>query len=288
LDNEIRRAASFAEVFRACEAIGSHKGFVMTSSFGKFFTCWVLVFTATSSESFGQAWADLTMTVKWDGDIPAPRAVNIAGVNLEKEDLVVDPTTHGIANLIFMVDTRRTPLEHNQIHPALRAPSTEKPVLECSNLSYSPHVMLVRSGQTLIVKNSDRVRSNFNFRWFENPPTNLTLDAGRQKEIQIQEKERTPTKIENDIHPWMSAYLIVADHPYVGISSAEGVIKIDKLPAGVELRFQLWHEHQIKLIEKISLNDRPVTWSKGSVRLTLKEGNNDLGTMLIKPARFRN
>jgi len=29
------------------------------------------------------------------------------------------------------------------------------------------------------------------------------------------------------------------------------------------------------------------SWKKGSVKMTLKEGANDLGTLLIKPDRFK-
>ena len=73
----------------------------------------------------------------------------------------------------------------------------------------------------------------------------------------------------------------------VVISDEAGKIKIEKLPAGVALDFKIWHETQDKSIEEISLGGKKETWKKGLVQLTLKEGVNDLGVLLIKPDRFK-
>ena len=66
-----------------------------------------------------------------------------------------------------------------------------------------------------------------------------------------------------------------------------GQIKIEKLPAGIPLDFKLWHETQDKSIEEVSIGGKKETWKKGSVVLTLKEGANDLGALLLKPERFK-
>ncbi|HUP78555.1 MAG TPA: hypothetical protein VM260_08295, partial [Pirellula sp.] len=68
---------------------------------------------------------------------------------------------------------------------------------------------------------------------------------------------------------------------------AAGKIRIEKLPAGIELEFKLWHESQDKSLEEVSLGGKKEKWTKGNVKLTLNEGANDLGTLLIKPERFR-
>ena len=65
------------------------------------------------------------------------------------------------------------------------------------------------------------------------------------------------------------------------------IAKIEKLPAGMDLDFKLWHESQDRSIEEVSLSGKKEKWTKGSVKLTLKEGANDLGTLLIKPERFK-
>jgi hypothetical protein len=159
--------------------------------------------------------------------------------------------------------------------------------LENKNTRVIPHVLAIRKGQTLVLRNWDRVLSNFTFAFYQNPPTNITLPGGVQSEVEIQEEESIPVKVQSSIHPWINAYLLVTDHPYVGISDNEGNMKIERLPAGIDLAFQLWHENQNKSIAKVRLNGQDVTWTKGLVTLNLKEGVNDLGEILISRKRFR-
>jgi hypothetical protein len=100
-------------------------------------------------------------------------------------------------------------------------------------------------------------------------------------------EEKAPTKVECNIHPWMSAYVMVFNHPYVGISDGDGKIKIEKLPAGVPLDFKIWHENQDKSIEEVTINGKKEKWVKGSAKMTLKEGVNDLGKVVINIDRFK-
>ncbi len=53
--------------------------------------------------------------------------------------------------------------------------------------------------------------------------------------------ERLPVKVGDDIHPWMSAYWLVLDHPYAAITSKGGRFAIRQLPVGTH-KFLVWHE----------------------------------------------
>ncbi len=240
-----------------------------------------------------QKWADLTMTVLLDGEVPKPKQVTVNADaicmqnKIMSEDLVVDPATKAIANIVFMIDSKKTKLEPKQLHPDLQKVPSDKPSMDNLKCAFVPHIMTMRAGQTLLVKNSDQTGHNAKFNFFKNEEVNPMIPVGGSKEIVTTLEEPTPTKVECSIHPWMSGYVIVAAHPYVGISDAAGKIKIEKLPAGIELDFKLWHESQDKSIEDVSLSGKKEKWTKGSVKLTLKEGANDLGTLLIKPERFK-
>ena len=246
-----------------------------------------------SGSAHAQKWADLTMTVVLDGDAPKPKKVDAKAdpvcVQLEivSEDLVVDPATKGIANLVFMIDSKKTKLTTKQLHPDLQKLPADKPVMDNLKCAFVPHVMAIRAGQTLLVKNSDQTGHNAKFSFFKNEEVNPMIPVGGSKEVKTEVEESGATKVECSIHPWMSGYVIVAGHPYVGISDAAGKIKIEKLPAGVPLNFKLWHESQNKSIEELSIGGKKETWEKGCVELTLKEGANDFGTVLIKPDRFK-
>ena len=260
--------------------------FAVVASFG----CVAFGFSGSAQ---AQKWADLTMKVVLDGDVPTPKKINAAAdpvctqFNIVSEDLVVDPATKAIANLVFMVDSKKTKLEANQLHPDLQKLPADKPVMDNLKCAFVPHVMAIRAGQTLLVKNSDQTGHNAKFSFFKNDEVNPMIPVGGSKEVVTKVEEPGATKVECSIHPWMSGYVIVAGHPYVGISDAKGNIKIEKLPAGVPLNFKIWHESQDKSIEELSVGGKKETWKKGSVELTLKEGVNDLGTVLIKPDRFK-
>ena len=44
-----------------------------------------------------------------------------------------------------------------------------------------------------------------------------------------------------DLHGWMNAFIIVADHPYHAISDQEGSFQISGIPVGT-YTVQFWHE----------------------------------------------
>jgi len=246
-----------------------------------------------SDKAQAQKWGDLTMTVVLDGDAPVATEVNANADpfctknKILTENLVVNPKTKGIANLVFMIDGRKTKLETKQLHPDLQKIPETKPVLDNLKCMFIPRVLAVRAGQSILVTNSDETGHNAKFSFFENDEVNPMIPVNGSKDVLTKIEEKAPTKVECSIHGWMSAYVIVANHPYVGISDAYGKISIPKLPAGVELDFRIWHESQDKSIEEVTLAGKSQSWKKGSVKMTLKEGANDLGTLLIKPDRFK-
>ena len=254
--------------------------------------CLVTIGFGFSNVAHAQKWADLTMTVVLDGEIPKPKEMKIANAdcmqfNIVSEDLVVDPTSKGIANLVFMIDSKKTKLEEKQMHPDVQKLPTAKPVMDNAKCAFVPHVMAMRAGQILSVTNSDTVGHNAKFNFFKNDEVNPMIPAGGNKDIVTKVEEPGATKVECSIHPFMTGYVIVSSHPYVGISNSTGKIKIEKLPAGIPLDFKLWHESQDKSIEEVTIGGKKETWKKGSVVLTLKEGANDLGVLLLKPERFK-
>lgn len=55
----------------------------------------------------------------------------------------------------------------------------------------------------------------------------------------------------------------------------------------IPLTVRLWHENSDKSIDEVTLGDKTQFWPKGAVTLTLKEGVNDLGNVIIDRKRFR-
>ncbi len=108
------------------------------------------------------------------------------------------------------------------------------------------------TGQAFRVLNSAPLAHNV--RW---PDGNYVLASGRKLDIDDLKPARLPIQFECNIHPWMSARVLVLNHPYAALSRSDtapaalrvkkddatfGSYQIDNVPAGVRLRLFAWHE----------------------------------------------
>ncbi len=242
-----------------------------------------------------QKWADIEFTVVLEGDIPkverfdanSKDKCNADPKGVILEDLVVNAANKGIANIVFTIDTRKTKLKANDIHPDLQAVPSQKALLDNVKCQFVPHLLAVRAGQTIEVKNSDDIPHNAKFSFFENTEVNPVIPAKGSVDVATDKEEKAATRVDCNIHAWMSAYVLVYDHPYTGISDVNGKVKIEKLPAGVPLGFKIWHENQDKSIEELTIGGKKESWKRGTTELTLNEGKNDLGTIIINVNRFK-
>lgn len=253
--------------------------------------------TFTSSTK-AQEWADLQLTFVYDAAAaPArgtvdmsrdPACVQGHPTPPLSEELIVDPVTKGIMNIAFYTDTKKSGLEAKDVHPDLAKPPAKPVALDNNKCVFNPHVFAVRPGQSINVLNSDQTGHNANFGFFSNDAINVTIPVGGSKEIKVDKGERAPTPVMCNIHPWMTAHILIFDLPYAGVSDAKGVLKIEKLPAGKPITFKVWHENMDKSIDQVTFSGNAVVWTKGNVDLTLKPGMNDLGVVKIKPDEFKN
>jgi plastocyanin len=246
----------------------------------------------------GADWADLQLTFIYDeAEIPKLEPVDMgkdpACVGLWKdgkpmsEDLLVDPVTKGIKNIVVYPDPKKSGIEVSDAHPDLQKAPESSVVLDNVKCVFVPHVFAARPGQTVNVKNSDPMGHNALFNVFANEGVNPLIPAGGSKDVTFDKAERAPIPVQCNIHPWMISYMLIFDQPYAGISDATGVLKIEKLPAGKPITFKVWHEKMDKSIDSVTLDGKPVEWKKGLVEFTLKPGMNNLGVVKIKKTEFK-
>ena len=120
------------------------------------------------------------------------------------------------------------------------APSETK-LLDQIGCQYKPHVSGVQVGQTVIIRNSDETLHNVHAL----PSANSEFNNGQP--FQGMELEHSfdtaevmvPFKC--DVHPWMSSYIGVLDHPFYAVSGPDGSFQIDGLPVG-DYVLEAWHE----------------------------------------------
>ena len=105
---------------------------------------------------------------------------------------------------------------------------------------YHPHVLGLRAGQTLTIRNSDGILHNINARpdnqrgFNISQPTNMTTERTFSRpEVMI--------PVQCDVHGWMEAYIGVSEHPYFAVTGEDGTFSIPNLPPG-DYTVEAWHE----------------------------------------------
>jgi plastocyanin len=105
---------------------------------------------------------------------------------------------------------------------------------------FVPHVIAASVGHFVVFKNSDPIlhtaHAYFNA---SQPQFNVGLYPGRVSRKPLVAPGEV--KIVCEVHPWMSAYIVVTDHPYQAVTDLYGEYLITDVPAGV-YRLKVWHE----------------------------------------------
>jgi hypothetical protein len=133
------------------------------------------------------------------------------------------------------------------------APASESPrpravvPLEQARCEYLPHALHVASGTQLEIVNGDRILHNVHARQLtdEGPQTIFNIAQPMQGQRTVVDLPLSRPGIValtcEAGHPWMSAYILVAGHPYAAVTEEGGRFAIDDVPPGT-YRIRMWHE----------------------------------------------
>jgi plastocyanin len=121
---------------------------------------------------------------------------------------------------------------------------------------FLPHVQAASVGQFIVFKNSDPILHTAHafFTSEQQPQFNVGLFPGR-----VSRKPLITTgvaKIQCEVHPWMTAYIVVTDHPYHAVTDSYGEYLINDIPAG-NYRLKVWHE-------SLATEEKPVEAKAGA------------------------
>ncbi len=117
---------------------------------------------------------------------------------------------------------------------------TEHGTVDQMSLVFIPHVIAVQKGTTVDFPNNDEVRHNV----FSPPDCcnqfNLgTYDAGASKPVTFNKSCEVPLLC--NVHAEMSAFVVVVDNPYFGVTAKDGSFTINNVPPGT-YKLKTWHE----------------------------------------------
>jgi plastocyanin len=131
-------------------------------------------------------------------------------------------------------------------------PPTEKLTIDQKGCQYVPHVAGVVVDQTVEILNSDDTAHNVKLLSKKNGKQNNAMPA---KGMVLKKKfGKAEMKVEYrcDVHPWMSAYVHVMEHPFFAVTQDDGTFTIRGLPPG-KYELSVWHEFKVFKPDKPSV-----------------------------------
>ena len=236
---------------------------------------------AIAAPARGAGWGDLKLRIVADGAGPSAKPISVTKDaefcgkhGLKSEKFVINPSNKGVANVIvYLYSRKKVP-----VHPDFEKSAKAVVTIDNKNCRYEPHVVLVRTGQTLKLGNPDPVAHNSKIDFFSNAPQNPIIPPGKDVKVSITKEERLPARVSCSIHPWMEAWIVAKPHPYMGVTDKDGNLVIKNVPEGKHT-FQFWHE-SAGYLQSVTLKGKKTTWKRGRADITIK-GATDLGDVKV-------
>jgi plastocyanin len=205
------------------------------------------------------AWAVLVTGPAWAGTIkghvrftgpateqktlPVTTDQYVCGKEKDAEDLVLSPDK-GIRNAVVWVTS---------VPPGAKRQTPSAPVpLDQKQCAFTPRVIVVPVGGTVDFLNNDRLLHNIHSQSKGNPTFNRTQPKGRAIPITFTKPEII--RIDCDLHPWMRAWVVVAEHPFYAVTGASGEFALGNLPAG-PYTLNVWQETLGTVTKDVTLGE---------------------------------
>jgi hypothetical protein len=172
-----------------------------------------------------------------------PEAKIIPGSPMARDESILVGPGRGLKNVIvYLSDAPSATF-------ALPAPA----VLDQVKCVYVPHVLAIRAGQVLRLKSSDAVMHNVHLKCLVNPDANYGFVGIGQRDITLSSPE-APFAVKCDVHPWMTAWIGVFDHPWFAVTGDDGGFTIEHVPPG-QYTLVAWQETLPQQERRITVED---------------------------------
>jgi len=127
-------------------------------------------------------------------------------------------------------------------------------ILDQRHCRYAPHVFGIQVGQTLKILNSDPTFHNVHASAQNNKAFNLGMSKVEKVKTRRFDRAEVMIPIRCNVHPWMSAYAGVVDHPFYAVTDTAGRYALKALPAG-ESVIAAWHEVFGTLVQTVKITE---------------------------------
>ena len=133
----------------------------------------------------------------------------------------------------------------------------ETVVFDQRNCTYHPHIFGIMTNQKLEIINSDATLHNVHAAPVNSQEFNVGMPTQGMKISKSFKKSEVMVHIKCEVHPWMSAYCGVLDHPYFTVAGAGGTYELPKLPAGT-YTLEAWHEKLGTQTQEVTVGENGV------------------------------
>jgi plastocyanin len=175
----------------------------------------------------------------------------VCGKEKDAEDLVVGPQG-GVRNAVAWLTN--PPARGKWENPEAKVEMDQRGCV------FVPRVVIVPAGGTVEFLNSDRLLHNLHSVAKDNPPFNRTQPKGRAIPVAFPRPEII--RVNCDLHSWMRAWVVVADHPYYALSNEAGEFTLPSVPPST-YTLSIWHE-------TLGITTREVTVGPQDARVTVE------------------
>ncbi len=160
-----------------------------------------------------------------------------------KEETLIVNSNKTLANVLVRIT--------KGINTALPPPPSTAAQIEQHECMYRPRVQGIVAGQPLTIKNADGTTHNVHTYKGSTTLFNQAQIAGSAPFEKTFKDDMAMLKFKCDIHPWMTGYVSVTNHPYFAVTGADGSFEIKNVPAG-SYTIEAWQE-------KLGTKEMPVT-----------------------------
>jgi hypothetical protein len=243
-----------------------------------------------AAEAQQQGWGTIKGQVVWSGSDAPKRA--LLKVDKDQNDclkngpllddkLVVNPENKGVRWCLVYLMNEKGFDKDIPIHPKLKALKNKTVEMDQPCCQFEPHLLAMREGQTLLVKNSMKISHNVNLNGgARGPSMNPILPGGGKVKVEDIKARYIPIMVSCNIHSWMTGRIAVLKNPYFAVTDEDGKFEIKDAPAG-DFRLVIWQE-EAGWVLPADKDKKP----RDGKKITIKAGETtDLGKIPLKPSK---
>lgn len=202
--------------------------------------------------------------ILWTGKRPEPESLSLPLPCMQDRKSIVNNELEvganlGIRNVLVVV---QQPPQDGQVYRFPQTSSLPPVVLDQKYCLYEPRVIAVQVNQPVDIVNSDPIFHNVKSTSKNNEEFNLAMPGQNDRIRRTFLKKEISVQTKCSVHPWMTGYIAVLDHPYFVVTDAEGRFSIPGLAPG-KWKLDLWHERLgSKTIEvQVPLTEAVMDWN---------------------------